>query len=111
MHASAALCIIFTVVFFLLAYCEPGSISDTRFPPCTACDEGYYQLNFGSKSCEKCLPTDYMITTQCTTAAQYNTTTAADEQILPSPSNEKQIKPSNTDVLQIAAIAAGGLIG
>ncbi len=52
--------------------CEPGSMSETGFPPCAVCEEGFYQLHYGGRTCEKCLPDDYLVTPQC---VQYNATT------------------------------------
>ena len=51
----------------------------TGFPPCTPCDKGFYQLNYGAKSCEKCLPNDYLVTSECT---QYNLTEQVTSSVL-----------------------------
>ena len=38
----------------VIALCQPGTYSESGLEPCKNCSPYYYQLNYGSSSCEPC---------------------------------------------------------
>ena len=105
-HACCIIMIFLIPCHIITAYCEHGTKSENGFQPCNPCEEGFYQLKYGSKSCEKCLPNDHSKTAQC---PQNNYTEYVTPSIQPTNDTAEQageVTPS-TGVFITAVITVG----
>lgn len=95
-------------MFDLTEYCPPGTKSDTGFPLCTDCDEGFYQLEYGRKTCIECQPNDYDIP-QC---PFYNTSQViVSPSDTPSPNNNETSTDSTSSKIMKLSIISFGSVG